>query len=893
MNRSDKDLARARSPRRLYLLCALMLPAIIITVNWFASFLAPIAPMPVLALVQAGMDTLLFSLCVRYLAFGVAGVTECDERSPAEQIIDDAVDGILTIDRRGQILTLNPAAEKLFGLRAAEVVNQPITMLLAEPPSQCRPSQLSESLPAGSILGLAAGAREVIGRRKNGDTFSVELTGSGVNLGDDSSSVIFVRDVSKRKRAQRYLIAHYAATCILAEANTLADALPRLVQTICEALQWEAGAYWSVDRESGVALCGKVYQTPRSAFTLTPHTEPLACKPDQGLPGRVWATGEPAWVEDISGCENCPCQALSSTLQLHGAFGFPILLGEEVCGVMTFFSARKQKRDQQLLDILVELGKQLDRFVARKRDEEMLRDTTQTLKALVYAAPVAIHITDLEGKVQLWNPTAERIFGWTAAEIMGQTLPAIQGDRDAAGENQSLIAQHSGSRHGSPIRCPRKDGTVIEVNLSTAQLVDAAGTVLGVLSIRMDLTQQKKLEDQLRQAHKMEAVGQLAGGVAHDFNNLLTVIMGYSEEMIEKLRPEDPMRALLQEVHKAGERAAGLTRQLLAFSRKQILQPRVLDLNELVANVQKMLGRLIGEDIQLSINLAPGLGRVKADPGQIEQILINLAVNARDAMPTGGKLSIETNNVVIDEGQALTCAELPPGRYVRLVVGDTGCGMDVRTLDHMFEPFFTTKELGKGTGLGLATVYGIIKQSGGHVRASSELGKGASFEIYLPTIEASVAERGPSLYRLAAPGGNETVLLVEDEDGLRGLTSQVLQTHGYTVLEANNGVEALRITEKAEVAVDLLLTDVVMPRLGGRALAEAIASRYPKANVLYISGYTDDAVIRNGVFQAENEFLQKPFTMDAMLRKVREVLDKKKGNPIHSDGTPSAALSAV
>jgi two-component system, cell cycle sensor histidine kinase and response regulator CckA len=396
------------------------------------------------------------------------------------------------------------------------------------------------------------------------------------------------------------------------------------------------------------------------------------------------------------------------------------------------------------------------------------------------------------------------------------------------------------------------------------------------------LEQIRRTEEQLRQAQKMEAVGRLAGGVAHDFNNLLTIINGFSEVLIGELRTEDPKRGMLEEIKKAGIRAASLTRQLLAFSRKQILQPRVLDLNELVCEVQRMLGRLIGEDMQLSTSLAPALGRVKADPGQIEQILMNLAVNARDAMPTGGKLTVQTDEVEIHEGDGLASPEFSPGRYVRLAVSDTGCGMDPQTLARIYEPFFTTKEVGKGTGLGLATVYGIVKQSGGYVRATSEVGKGTRFEVYLPIVEEACVAQDTSQNRLPPQGGKETILLVEDEEGLRALARQVLQSKGYTVLEAGNGEEALRITEKNVATLDLLLTDVVMPHMGGRVLAEAVASRYPSVDVLYMSGYTDDAVLRHGVMQSENALIQKPFTMDALLYKVREALDKNKAVHCHA-----------
>jgi PAS domain S-box-containing protein len=492
---------------------------------------------------------------------------------------------------------------------------------------------------------------------------------------------------------------------------------------------------------------------------------------------------------------------------------------------------------------------------------------------LVQSAPVAINITDLDGKVRLWNPAAERIFGWTEADVLGHSLPLLaQAGHDEAGQSRSHVPQGR-SCHGIPVRCRRKDGTVIEVSVSAAPLRDNAGSIFGVMAILMDLTEQKELENRLRQAQKMEAVGQLAGGVAHDFNNLLTVITGYSEMLLATMKPEEPARELLEQIYKAGERAASLTRQLLAFGRKQTLQVRVLNLNAVIEELGKMLRRLIGEDIDMVLRLDPLLGRVKADPSQIEQILMNLATNARDAMLEGGKLTITTANVEPGKSPSGLPPEIVPGRHVMVTVSDTGCGMDEATKARIFEPFFTTKEIGKGTGLGLATVYGIVRQSGGHIEVDSQPGRGSTFRICLRQLEEAALGvhdwKGPT----DTPRGKETVLLVEDEEAVRKAVNHALQLHGYTVLEANSGQEALKLCQDHKGKIDLLVTDVIMPQMNGRQVAERAGSLQENLKVLYISGYTDRVLGDHGILSPGTMYLQEPISLKALARKVRDVLD--------------------
>lgn len=395
--------------------------------------------------------------------------------------------------------------------------------------------------------------------------------------------------------------------------------------------------------------------------------------------------------------------------------------------------------------------------------------------------------------------------------------------------------------------------------------------------LEREVSERKMAEEQLRQAQKMEAVGKLAGGVAHDFNNLLTAINGHSDLAMRRLKQDDPLYDKLEKIKKAGERAATLTHQLLAFSRKQILQPKVLDLNQVVFEMNKMLQPLIGEDIDLLTKLKPDLGMVKADPGQLEQVLMNLSVNARDAMPKGGKLTIETANVYLDEDYAGRHLSITPGWYVMLAVSDTGSGMDAQTQERIFDPFFTTKEVGKGTGLGLSTVYGIVKQSGGSIWVYSELGRGTTFKVYLPCVNRCAEEPVSSTDSNKLSEGNETVLLVEDEEMVREMAKEILEESGYRVLEAKHGHEALLIAGQYRGPIHLMLSDVVMPQMSGRELAEQFISLRKDMKVLYMSGYTDDAIVHHGVLDEGTSFIEKPFTPNALARKIRETLNTTVG----------------
>jgi len=505
----------------------------------------------------------------------------------------------------------------------------------------------------------------------------------------------------------------------------------------------------------------------------------------------------------------------------------------------------------------------------RKRGEEAL----QRLSRVVEQATESVVITDPKGTIIYVNPAFESTSGYSRDEAIGQNPRLLKsGHQDAAFYRRMWDTLAGGKVWKGRLVNRRKDGTLFQEDATMGPVRDASGRLVNYVAVKRDVTNEMRLERQLIQAQKMEAVGRLAGGVAHDFNNLLGVITGYGELLRRKLRKNDPRRAKIDLILKAAERAAGLTRQLLAFSRQQVLQPKIVDLNGLVSDMEKMLRRLIGEDVTLETSLDPDLGRVKADPGQIEQVLMNLAVNARDAMPDGGRLTIETRNVELGLDEV---ARRPPtlaGPYVMLAVSDSGMGMDTETQSHLFEPFFTTKEMGKGTGLGLSTVYGIVKQSEGYIWCYSEVGAGTTFKIYLPRVDQE-ASASPRRTAVRLPHGSETVLLIEDDESLRDLLSEILEGAGYTVLVADDGVEALHIADEYAGAIPLIVTDVIMPGLTGRQAADQIKSARSEVEILFISGYTNEAIGKHGVLEPGAQFLSKPFTPTDLLRKVRDVLD--------------------
>ncbi len=550
------------------------------------------------------------------------------------------------------------------------------------------------------------------------------------------------------------------------------------------------------------------------------------------------------------------------------------------------FESRHRRKDGSVFDVEISVqyrpveGGRMATFLRDISERKRAEAENERLTVAIEEAGEPVMITDAKGRILYVNPVFETVTGYCRAEVLGRSSRILKsGEHDGELYREALDTIRAGRVWRGRLTNTRKDGTLFIVDTTISPVHDKAGRIVNYVGVERDITEQlrlaeekARLEDHLRQAQKVEAIGRLAGGVAHDFNNLTAIVLGYGEMLLGQLRPEDPARKSVEQIIEAGRRSAALTHQLLAFSRKQALRPEVLDLNALLRNLEKMLDRLIGEDVELEFVLAEGLGRITADPGQIEQVVTNLVLNARDAMTQGGKLTVETADVELDETYALEHASVVPGRYVLFALTDTGTGMDKATMARLFEPFFTTKEKGRGTGLGLAMVYGIVKQSGGYIWAYSEPGSGSTFKVYLPRTDAQPQAKPVEVVGVTPLGGGERILLVEDEVSLRDLCEITLAGLGYRVSVAGSGLEALLLVQERRLEPELVITDVVMPGMSGVEMAVQLRRAQPGIKVLYMSGYPDDAIARHGVLEPGTPFIQKPFTERVLAVKVREVL---------------------
>jgi PAS domain S-box-containing protein len=786
-------------------------------------------------------------------------------RQCLDQLFEGSPDALIVVDPSHpfSVQCVNREFQRTFGYSASEILGQPIDSFIFPPDRAAEAQWIAQCLQRGEQLTL-----ETQRRCKDGTLLDVSAFSSPLIIdGRIAAFYATYRDISERKRAEALNSALYR----IAEKASATHDLQ----------QFFAAIHGIVDELMCARNFSIVIHDPESQLLSFPYfvdeqeSAPAPAKLAHGLIEYVLRTGESLLCtpELARQMQQRGQVELIGPPALHW-LGVPLKVNHHILGVLVLKSYSKNSR---LLDrdkeVLTLISRQLAAAIEHKRNEQTLRRSEVRYRSLVQTAVYGIYRSSLEGQFLDVNPALIGMLGYNSAlEVL-----ALDPQKDVfldPGEYTRLVDEfrRSGRMDGFEARWKRKDGVAITVRIS-GRAVSSEDEPADVLeAIAEDITERRVLEDQFRQAQKMEAVGRLAGGIAHDFNNLLMVISGYTEVLLDHLPVGDPMHGKAEAIQQASDRATTLTRQLLAFSRKQLLELKVVDVNSIVEDMERLLRPLIGENVELVTHLAPNLGCTRADAGQLEQVIMNLVVNAKDAMPGGGKLSIRTASVILDDSYRPENTFIQHGPYIMISVSDSGHGMDRETQARIFEPFFTTKEKGKGTGLGLSTVYGIIKQSGGYVFVQSELGRGTVFTIYFPRIDEPSEAHGAVPVSLAAAGGSETILLVEDEESVRQLVRETLESRGYHVLEAENGNTGLALAASHPDTIHLVITDVVMPGLSGHELVQQLVPARPGIKVLYLSGYAEDAVAGETSADTPRNFLQKPFTLQSLSRKVREVL---------------------
>ena len=779
-----------------------------------------------------------------------------------EQMFKASPDGLTIADSNHCVLLANETFVRMFDYQAAEVIGQPLENLVVPPDRLAESRWVTDALTRGERITL-----DTRRRKKDGTLVDVSVSCAPLLLdGKMAGFYAGYHDISDRKRVEALSSALYR----VAEKSSSAHDLQQFfaaVHSIVDELMYARNFYIAL-YDPSTELLSFPY------FVDEQDSAPPPKKLGQGLTDYLIRAGEPllATPEVLQAMEDRGEVARNGSRSLDW-MGVPLKVNNHTFGalvVQTYSeNIRYGERDKEILTFV---ARQLASAVEIKRNEQALRRSEARYRSLVQSSVYGIYRSSLEGRFLDVNPALITMLGYESAEEVLMLDP--EKDVFAHTEEHTRLIEEfrrSGRLDGIEVKWKRKDGGAITVRIS-GRAVSSADEPSDVLeAIAEDVTDRRMLEDQFRQAQKMEAVGRLAGGVAHDFNNLLMVISGYAEVIMATLDLDHPLHEKGRAIQLAADRATTLTRQLLAFSRKQLLELKVVDVNAIVQDMERLLRPLIGENVEFTTSLAPDAAHTRADAGQLEQVLMNLVVNAKDAMPSGGKLSIETQNIVVHESHRRGQTFIRPGNYVRLSVADTGMGMDKETQSRIFEPFFTTKEKGKGTGLGLSTVYGIVKQSGGYVVVQSEEHTGTTFHIYLPRVEGVAEKHAPPVTQ-AALGGTETVLLVEDEDSVRQLVRDTLAAKGYRVVEAENGEAGMIAAARHAGRIDLIITDVVMPGMGGRELVKQLTQMRPESKVLYLSGYTEDSISSEGTIETDAAFLQKPFTLQNLSRKVREVL---------------------
>jgi two-component system cell cycle sensor histidine kinase/response regulator CckA len=778
-----------------------------------------------------------------------------------EQIFQTSPDGLSIADREHRILWANETFVRMFGYEAADVIGQPLENLVVPTDRLAESRWVTEALSKGTRITL-----ETQRKRKDGTLLDVAVSCAPLKIDGKVEGVYAgYHDISDRKRVEALSSALYR----VAEKSSSVHDLQQFfaaVHHIIDELMYAKNFYIALYDPATELLSFPYFVDERD-------TAPLPKKLEKGLTDYLIRTGEPllATPEVLQEMEDRGEVSRNGARSLDW-MGVPLKVGNHTFGalvVQTYSeNIRYGERDKEILTFV---ARQLASAVEIKRNEQALRRSEARYRSLVQSSVYGIYRSSLDGRFLDINAALITMLGYGSAE----EVLLLEPERDVfanAEEYSRLVEEfrNTGRLDGLEVKWKRKDCSTITVRISGRAVTSEDEPADVLEAIAEDVTEKRALEEQFRQAQKMEAVGRLAGGVAHDFNNLLMVISGYAEVILTRLEADHSLTEKARAIQQAADRATTLTRQLLAFSRKQLLELKVVDVNVIVSDMERLLRPLIGENVQLIARLAPEAGYTRADAGQLEQVLMNLVVNAKDAMPNGGTLTIQTQAVVFDHSHRRGQTFIRPGNYVLLSVSDTGMGMDRETQSRIFEPFFTTKEKGKGTGLGLSTVYGIVKQSGGYVLVQSEKGRGSTFHIYLPQVEGNAEQRTVPVTRATA-GGTETILLVEDEESVRQLVRDTLESKGYKVIEAGNGEAGLDAAARHAGKIDLVITDVVMPGMGGREMVDQLSGTRPDTKVLYLSGYTEDAIVDQTRID-RTAFLQKPFTLQNLSRKVREML---------------------
>ncbi len=778
--------------------------------------------------------------------------------------LQSMADGVIATDAQGRIKFVNPVAETLTGWSRSGALGRDLSEVFNIIHERTRTpveNPVTKVLQEGVVVGMG---NHTILISKEGTEIPINDNAAPIRdeQGNISGVVLIFKDVSQQVHAEEEIRSRNRELALLNKIIA-ASAAGLEPESVLEIACRELAVALDVPQVTAALL----NEDKTAAVVIAEH---LAEDRPSSLTNTIWV------AEDV----------LLQRLLDHGAplvmdtpvslLAVPLLIEGAVVGSLCMEATEPRAFTEGEVKLAWSVADQ----AASALDRALLDSERHRLGAAIEQADECVMITDTEGALVYVNPAFERVTGYTRAEVVGLNPRLLNsGEQDDAFYAQLWATLTAGKVWHGRLVNQRKDGALYTADTTITPVRDENGNTVNYISLQRDVTRELQLEEQYHQTQKLNAIGQLTAGIAHDFNNLLTVMNGFAELIQVQLLPDHPLQDSAEKILSAGRRAAGLVSQLLAFSRRQVLQPKVLDLNAVVAEMDKMLGRVIGDHIQVETILASDLWTVKVDPTKMEQVIVNLAVNARDAMPEGGKLTIESANVLLGEDYdsfedfAAEQLEPEPGEYVLLTVSDTGVGMSDEVKAHIFEPFFTTKKLGEGTGLGLATVHGIVSQSGGHIRVFSQEGHGTTFRIYLPCAsEAATQLDGPGLGK-DIPSGAETILLVEDDAAVRELARQVLQTYGYNLLEAQDGYEALQLAASHSEPIQLLLTDVVMPGLNGKDLSSQLTQAQPDLRSLFMSGYPDEAIARHGVLDPSVAFLQKPFSPAALARKVRDVLD--------------------